>query len=50
MTGSGSTMVGVGSHEAPAFLSEPAYADVFVARARLIARDADSWFKPSPVA
>lgn len=47
MTGSGSTMVGVGSHDVPTFLEEPAYGDVFVAQARLIARDADAWYQSS---
>ena len=50
MTGSGSTMVGVGSHQPPAFLKEPAYSDVFIAPAQLIAREADAWFQSSDVA
>ena len=31
--------------QVPAFLSEPKYSDVFVAKARLIARDADAWYQ-----
>jgi len=45
MTGSGSTIVGVGSHSVPAFLSEPQHADLFVSPARLIAREGDGWYQ-----
>jgi len=31
--------------QAPAFLTEPQYSDVFVAKARLIAREADGWYQ-----
>jgi 4-diphosphocytidyl-2-C-methyl-D-erythritol kinase len=45
MTGSGSTIVGIGSDVAPAFLSEPAYDDLFVASARLMTRSGPgSWY------
>jgi 4-diphosphocytidyl-2-C-methyl-D-erythritol kinase len=45
MTGSGSTIVGIGSDVAPAFLSEPAYRGVFVRPARLITRQgATGWY------
>lgn len=47
MTGSGSTIVCVGSDEAPAFLSEPQYKNLFVAPARLIARKPGGWYLPS---
>jgi len=36
MTGSGRTIVGIGSDVAPAFLSEPAYDDLFVTKARCV--------------
>jgi hypothetical protein len=39
--------VGVGSDEAPAFLAGPGYEDVFVARARLIARTPGAWYQPA---
>ncbi len=46
MTGSGSTIVGIGSDVAPAFLSEPAYGDLFVAPARLMTRSGPSaWYE-----
>jgi len=45
--GSGSTLVGVGSDEAPAFLAGPGYEDVFVARARLSARAPGAWYQPA---
>ncbi len=47
MTGSGSTIVCVGSHEPPAFLAEEQYADLFVRPARLIARTGDDWYQPA---
>jgi len=47
MTGSGSTIVCVGSDEAPAFLREdPRYRDVFVAPTRLITRSRGEWYEP----
>jgi 4-diphosphocytidyl-2-C-methyl-D-erythritol kinase len=44
MTGSGSTVVGVGSHAAPAWLAEPEYEGWFVGRARLVAREEGAWY------
>lgn len=45
MTGSGSTVVGVGSHAAPAWLgTDPAYDGWFVSKARLIAREEGRWY------
>ncbi|KAI7843240.1 hypothetical protein COHA_003074 [Chlorella ohadii] len=38
MTGSGSTIVCIGSDDVPAFLQEPQYTDLFVTPARLITR------------
>ena len=47
MTGSGSTIVCVGSHEAPAFLQEPDLSQLFVRPARLICRTGDGWYQPA---
>lgn len=47
MTGSGSTIVCVGSHEVPAFLREPQYSGLFVRPARLICRSGDGWYQAS---
>lgn len=46
MTGSGSTIVCVGSDTAPQWLSEPQYSELFVSPARLILRQpgAGSWY------
>ena len=45
MTGSGSTVVGVGSHAAPDWLgTDPAYAGWFVGRARLCGREEGAWY------
>lgn len=44
MTGSGSTIVGVGSDAAPAFLQGPEYRDLFVTPARLIVRQPGEWY------
>lgn len=45
MTGSGSTIVGIGSDRVPPFLvEEPAYKDVFVSPARLLTRDGTMWY------
>lgn len=44
MTGSGSTIVCVGSDEVPAFLSEPQYSEMFVSPARLITRQPGQWY------
>lgn len=45
MTGSGSTVVGLGSHAAPAWLdAEPAYEGWFVGKARLVAREEGEWY------
>lgn len=44
MTGSGSTIVCVGADEAPEFLNEPEYNDVFVSPARLIVREEGDWY------
>eukprot|EP00887_Chlorella_sp_A99_P003001 scaffold9.g3001.t1 len=43
MTGSGSTIVCVGSDAPPAFLAEPQYASLFVSPARLIVRKPGEW-------
>ena len=45
MTGSGSTIVGVGSDVAPEFLQDPEYRDMFVSGARLIVRQPGGWYK-----
>jgi 4-diphosphocytidyl-2-C-methyl-D-erythritol kinase len=47
MTGSGSTIVCIGSAEAPAFLQEPQYSQLFVRPARLICRTGDGWYQPA---
>lgn len=47
MTGSGSTIVCVGSDTAPQWLSEPQYKDLFVSPTRLIIRQAGGWYVPS---
>jgi 4-diphosphocytidyl-2-C-methyl-D-erythritol kinase len=44
MTGSGSTIVGVGSDAAPAFLGEAQYAGMFVSPARLLVRRPGEWY------
>lgn len=45
MTGSGSTIVGIGSDTVPAFLvDDPAYKDVFVSPARLLTREGNTWY------
>lgn len=45
MTGSGSTIVGIGSDTVPAFLVEdPAYKDVFVCPAKLLTREGNTWY------
>ena len=54
MTGSGSTIVGVGSSKAPFWMQERiVYQDVFCSPAKLIARQHGEWYqpthKPSPV-
>ena len=48
MTGSGSTMVGVGSSKAPVWMQERIhYQDVFCSPAKLIARKPGEWYQPS---
>eukprot|EP00798_Chlamydomonas_sp_ICE-L_P015923 gene15923-22056_t len=47
MTGSGSTIVAVGSDKAPAFLQEDEYKDLFVSPARLITRQPGEWYSHS---
>ena len=48
MTGSGSTMVGVGSDKAPLWMQHSIhYEDVFCSPARLIARQPGEWYQPS---
>ncbi len=48
MTGSGSTMVGVGSSKAPLWMQEQIlYQDMFCASAKLIARQPDEWYQPT---
>ncbi|KAA6429149.1 MAG: 4-diphosphocytidyl-2-C-methyl-D-erythritol kinase [Trebouxia sp. A1-2] len=54
MTGSGSTMVGVGSSKAPLWMQERiVYQDMFCSPAKLIARQPNEWYqpirKPSPL-
>ncbi|GMH44483.1 hypothetical protein BSKO_12435 [Bryopsis sp. KO-2023] len=46
MTGSGSTIVCVGSDEAPEFLSEKQYSDLFVSPTRLTVRKRGEWYQP----
>lgn len=49
MTGSGSTIVCMGSDDVPAFLQEPQYADMFVSPTRLITRQPGEWYAaPAP--
>jgi len=45
MTGSGSTLVCVGSDKPPEFLSEAPYDDLFISPARLITREQDKWYQ-----
>lgn len=47
MTGSGSTIVAVGSDNAPSFLKDEQYKDLFVSPTRLITREPGSWYKHS---
>ena len=47
MTGSGSTIVCVGSDTAPAWLSEPQYSELFVSPTRLILRQPGGWYVAS---
>jgi 4-diphosphocytidyl-2-C-methyl-D-erythritol kinase len=47
MTGSGSTIVCVGSDTAPRWLSEPQYKELFVSPTRLIMRQPGGWYVPS---
>jgi hypothetical protein len=47
MTGSGSTIVCIGSPEPPAFLQEPQYSQLFVRPARLICRTGEGWYQPA---
>ena len=47
MTGSGSTLVAVGSDYRPEWLKEPQYQDLFVTSARLITRSIDKWYSKS---
>jgi 4-diphosphocytidyl-2-C-methyl-D-erythritol kinase len=47
MTGSGSTIVGVGDDTAPQFLSEEQYKQLFVSPARLIVRQPGAWYEHS---
>lgn len=48
MTGSGSTIVGVGSDQAPSWLQDEASEQhLFVSSARLIARQPGNWFHPT---
>eukprot|EP00877_Chromochloris_zofingiensis_P007139 jgi/Chrzof1/2679/Cz11g24270.t1 len=50
MTGSGSTIVCVGSDRPPAFLREPEYSQVFVCPARLMVRKSGQWYHRSQAA
>jgi len=45
MSGSGSTLVGVGPAPRPAWLDDPEYRDWFVARSALIARAPGGWYE-----
>lgn len=45
MTGSGSTIVGVGNDQAPEFLSGTEYHDLFISPARLIVRKTGEWYE-----
>jgi 4-diphosphocytidyl-2-C-methyl-D-erythritol kinase len=45
MTGSGSTIVGVGSDLAPGFLKGAEYNDLFISPARLIVRKPGEWYE-----
>lgn len=48
MTGSGSTLVCIGSDEVPGFLAEePQYRDLFISSARFITRKPGSWYEKS---
>lgn len=48
MTGSGSTMVGVGSSQAPGWMQERIRdQDVFCSAAKLIARQPGEWYLPA---
>ena len=47
MSGSGSTIVAVGSSEAPAWLyEEEQYKDLFISPARFLTRREGEWFEP----
>lgn len=46
MTGSGSTIVCIGSDEPPKFLQEEQYSDVFISPARFLVRNSGKWYKP----
>lgn len=48
MTGSGSTIVGMGNDQAPDFLAEPQYGGLFVSPARLIVRQPGRWYEKNP--
>ncbi len=51
MTGSGSTIVGVGSDTAPEFLKGAEYKELFISPARLIVRKPGEWYAaPAPAA
>ena len=51
MTGSGSTMVGVGSSQAPGWMQERIRdQDVFCSAAKLIARQPGEWYLPATAA
>ena len=45
MTGSGSTIVGVGDDQAPEFLTGSEYHDLFISPARLIVRKPGEWYE-----
>ena len=48
MTGSGSTMVGVGSSKAPLWMQERiVYQDMFCSPAKLISRQPGKWYQPT---
>ena len=46
MSGSGSTIVCMGSDEVPQFLDEEGFEDIFVSPTRLITREKGKWYTP----
>ncbi|GAV76850.1 GHMP_kinases_N domain-containing protein [Cephalotus follicularis] len=48
MSGSGSTIVGIGSPHPPQFIYDDDYNDVFLSEANFITRQAGQWYRESP--